>query len=79
MGPSLISDALCVWYMFQLLGRTLRVDHVEEYRKPKEHGDEDEMTLKIRSEGIAPKAAEPVTTRAPEPDVRVKKKEKTGT
>lgn len=61
----------------KLLGRTLRVDHVEEYRKPKEHGDEDQMTLKIRSEGIAPREAEPVTITAPEPDVRVKKKEKT--
>lgn len=39
---------------FQLLGRTLRVDHVEEYRKPKEHGDEDEVTMKLRNEGCAP-------------------------
>ena len=41
-----------------MLGRTLRVDHVEEYRKPKEHGDEDDITKKIRAEGIAPKVPE---------------------
>lgn len=38
----------------KLLGRILRVDHVEEYKKPKEHGDEDEITMKLRTEGCAP-------------------------
>ncbi|XP_045199348.2 RNA-binding motif protein, X-linked 2-like isoform X2 [Mercenaria mercenaria] len=38
----------------KLLGRTLRVDHVEEYRKPKEHGDEDDVTMQLRTEGCAP-------------------------
>lgn len=37
-----------------MLGRTLRVDHVEEYKKPKEYGDEDEVTMKLRTEGCAP-------------------------
>ena len=31
---------------------------MEEYRKPKEHGDEDDITKKIRAEGIAPKVPE---------------------
>ncbi|CAL1543270.1 unnamed protein product [Lymnaea stagnalis] len=39
----------------KILGRTIRVDHVKEYKVPKEHGDEDEMVLKIRQEGCAPK------------------------
>lgn len=39
---------------FQILGRTIRVDHVKDYKAPKEHGDEDEVTRKIRAEGCAP-------------------------
>ena len=31
------------------------MDHVEEYRKPKDHGDEDDLTKKLRAEGCAPK------------------------
>ncbi|XP_062614594.1 RNA-binding motif protein, X-linked 2-like [Saccostrea cucullata] len=42
----------------KLLGRTIRVDHVENYKVPKEHGDEDEVTKKLRMEGIAPKVEE---------------------
>lgn len=42
----------------QLLGRTIRVDHVEKYKVPKEHGDEDEETMRVRMEGIAPKIEE---------------------
>ena len=49
----------------QLLGRTLRVDHVEEYRKPKEHGDEDDLTMKVRTEGIAPRLPESIAPRLP--------------
>ncbi|ELT98021.1 hypothetical protein CAPTEDRAFT_86725, partial [Capitella teleta] len=39
---------------FKILGRTIRVDHVKDYKAPKEHGDEDEVTRKIRAEGCAP-------------------------
>uniref|UniRef100_A0A2C9JVM7 RNA-binding motif protein, X-linked 2 n=1 Tax=Biomphalaria glabrata TaxID=6526 RepID=A0A2C9JVM7_BIOGL len=39
----------------KILGRTIRVDHVKEYKVPKEHGDEDELIKKIREEGCAPK------------------------
>ena len=28
---------------------------MEEYRKPKEHGDEDDITRKIRDQGCAPR------------------------
>ncbi|CAC5360653.1 RBMX2 [Mytilus coruscus] len=38
----------------KVLGRTLRVDHVENYKQPKEFGDEDDITKQMRSEGCAP-------------------------
>lgn len=40
--------------MFQLLKRTIRVDHVLNYKVPKEHDDEDEITKKLKNEGCAP-------------------------
>ncbi|XP_033760655.1 RNA-binding motif protein, X-linked 2-like [Pecten maximus] len=43
---------------FNILNRTIRVDHVEGYRQPKEHGDEDDVTQKLRAEGCAPKVEE---------------------
>ncbi|XP_076454254.1 uncharacterized protein LOC143289200 [Babylonia areolata] len=46
----------------KLLGRIIRVDHVADYKKPKEKGDEDEMTLKLRAEGCAPKVPEPLAS-----------------
>ncbi len=48
---SLIS---CLVLTVQVLGRTIRVNHVENYRMPKEHGDEDEVTMKLRETGCAP-------------------------
>nr|XP_054770975.1 RNA-binding motif protein, X-linked 2-like [Lytechinus pictus] len=39
----------------KLKGRTLRVDHVNEYRKPKDDDDIDDATKKLREEGCAPK------------------------
>lgn len=42
----------------KILGRTIRVDHVENYKAPKEFGDEDEITKQIRSEGCAPQLLE---------------------
>ncbi|XP_071508066.1 uncharacterized protein [Diadema antillarum] len=39
----------------KLKGRTLRVDHVSEYRKPKDDEELDEATQKLREEGCAPK------------------------
>lgn len=52
------NDFLFVCFKLQLLGRTIRVDHVEKYKVPKEHGDEDDITKKLRKEGIAPKVEE---------------------
>ena len=41
----------------KILGRIIRVDHVESYRTPKMHGDEDDVTQKLRMEGCAPDSA----------------------
>ncbi|XP_019629333.1 PREDICTED: RNA-binding motif protein, X-linked 2-like isoform X1 [Branchiostoma belcheri] len=43
----------------KIKGRTIRVDHVASYRVPKEHEDEDEITKKIRQEGVAPRTPPP--------------------
>lgn len=37
----------------KLLGRTLRVDHVEDYRPPKERKEDDEETRTLKREGLA--------------------------
>lgn len=38
----------------KLLGRVLRVDHVKDYKPPKEKEDEDEITKQLRLQGCAP-------------------------
>lgn len=48
-----MQQSLC--FFFQLLKRTIRVDHVEEYRVPKYHEYIDEETRRIWEEGCAPK------------------------
>lgn len=37
------------------MGRIIRVDHVEEYKVPKERGNEDDLTKQLHFEGCAPK------------------------
>lgn len=41
----------------KILNRTIRVDHVSEYKVPKEGKKTDEETKKLYQEGCAPKAA----------------------
>ncbi|KAK3583695.1 hypothetical protein CHS0354_021445 [Potamilus streckersoni] len=60
----------------KLLGRTIRVDHVENYKVPKEHGDEDEETKRLRMEGCAPKTPTPETEKDGEKKKIDKKKKK---
>ncbi|XP_071799068.1 uncharacterized protein [Asterias amurensis] len=43
----------------KILGRTIRVDHVSNYRKPKEDDNDDEITQMLRKEGCAPKTPSP--------------------
>jgi len=38
----------------KLLNRTIRVDHVENYKVPKEFGNEDDLTKVLRTDGCAP-------------------------
>lgn len=40
----------------QIKGRTLRVDHVKDYRPPKDSEDIDDVTKMLREEGCAPSA-----------------------
>ncbi|MCI4386347.1 hypothetical protein PGIGA_G00061180 [Pangasianodon gigas] len=40
----------------KIKGRTLRVDHVSNYRPPKDSDDIDDVTKQLREEGCAPKA-----------------------
>lgn len=44
----------------KILGRAVRVDHVAEYKVPKEHEKQDEETIRLQNEGCAPKAQIPV-------------------
>lgn len=63
----------------QILGRMIRVDHVEDYKKPKEHGNEDEVTMKLRAEGCAPKLPDsPEEMSSEEEPLQVKVKVKKG-
>lgn len=39
----------------KLVGRTIRVDHVAEYKLPKDHEDMDDVTKRLQDEGCAPK------------------------
>lgn len=50
-------DILCLIYLptSQIKGRTLRVDHVSNYRPPKDTDDIDDVTKQLREEGCAPK------------------------
>ncbi|KAJ8266893.1 hypothetical protein GJAV_G00135870 [Gymnothorax javanicus] len=38
----------------KIKGRTIRVDHVKDYRPPKDHEDIDDVTKRLREEGCAP-------------------------
>uniref|UniRef100_A0A5S6Q5L3 RRM domain-containing protein n=1 Tax=Trichuris muris TaxID=70415 RepID=A0A5S6Q5L3_TRIMR len=58
----------------KLLGRIIRVDHVQKYRVPKIRGDEDESTLKTLLNGIAPTVQKKTS---PDVESERKKKERT--
>lgn len=46
-------------YVNQIKGRTIRVDHVKDYRPPKDSEDIDDVTKILREEGCAPSAPAP--------------------
>jgi len=55
-----------VYVKLQVMGRALRVDHKHNYQVPKEHGDEDELTKKLRDEGCAPSLGKSTLVRTSE-------------
>ena len=52
------------------------MDHVSNYRKPKDFGDEDEITKHLRDEGCAPKLESSESEQEEEYDIPVKKVKK---
>ncbi|KAM6984619.1 RNA-binding motif protein, X-linked 2 [Aplochiton taeniatus] len=63
----------------KIKGRTIRVDHVKDYRPPKDHEDIDDITRQLREEGCAPKAPAPSSSDSEEEEqyvVPVKKVKK---
>ena len=43
------------FFLLQILGRVIRVDHVSNYKAPKDSKNIDEETRNLRKEGCAPK------------------------
>ncbi|XP_013791216.1 RNA-binding motif protein, X-linked 2-like [Limulus polyphemus] len=60
----------------KLCGRTVRVDHVENYKIPKEHEDDDALTKTIHLEGCAPKSPEHHLDEKNIPKLKKEKKKK---
>lgn len=58
-----VTNCCILLFLQQLCGRTLRVDHVREYRRPK-----DEDGNEIIEKGCAPKTPTPSPTPSPEPE-----------
>lgn len=52
--PKLNTIVFFIFTLNQLLGKTLRVDHVENYKAPKDNEDYDDITRKLHSDGCAP-------------------------
>ncbi|XP_069049722.1 RNA-binding motif protein, X-linked 2 [Lepisosteus oculatus] len=62
----------------KLKGRTIRVDHVKNYRPPKDSEDIDDVTKRLREEGCAPRMPSPSSPESEEEEhtVTVKKQKK---
>ncbi|XP_043997121.1 RNA-binding motif protein, X-linked 2 isoform X1 [Gambusia affinis] len=62
----------------KIKGRTIRVDHVKNYRPPKDHEDIDDITKRLREDGCAPSepAAAAPSEEDEQQDVPVKKAKK---
>ncbi|XP_077053067.1 RNA-binding motif protein, X-linked 2 [Siphateles boraxobius] len=68
----------------KIKGRTIRVDHVANYRPPKDTDDIDDVTKRLREEGCAPNVPQPseseednaVPVKKPKKDKKEKKKKK---
>ena len=60
----------------KLVGKTLRVDHVQDYRPPKETDKTDDETRQLYMEGCAPKAEHPRPEKQKDPTVKSEKRHK---
>ncbi|XP_067279311.1 RNA-binding motif protein, X-linked 2 [Pseudorasbora parva] len=63
----------------KIKGRTIRVDHVANYRPPKDTDDIDDITKRLREEGCAPSVPQPVSSESESEEeyaVHVKKPKK---
>uniref|UniRef100_A0A087X7Y0 RNA-binding motif protein, X-linked 2 n=1 Tax=Poecilia formosa TaxID=48698 RepID=A0A087X7Y0_POEFO len=62
----------------KIKGRTIRVDHVKNYRPPKDHEDIDDITKRLREDGCAPTepAAAAPSEEDEQQDIPVKKAKK---
>lgn len=49
---------ICFHY-YQILGKSIRIDHVNDYKPPKNDDRYDEITQKLHTEGCAPKEQMP--------------------
>lgn len=55
MSPRAGTNNRKLYQLLQLLGRTLRVDHVNDYKPPKDNDKLDDETRQLHLEGCAPK------------------------
>ncbi|MBN3278166.1 RBMX2 protein, partial [Polyodon spathula] len=60
----------------KIKGRTIRVDHVANYRPPKDSEDLDEVTKRIREEGCAPKTPPPSSSEFEEEECEIPDKKR---
>ncbi|GFQ71896.1 RNA-binding motif protein, X-linked 2 [Trichonephila clavata] len=60
----------------KLCGRTIRVDHVANYKPPKDNEHDDEVTKQLKSEGCAPKPLISEDTPSGSADIPERKKSK---
>lgn len=49
----IVTTSTCISFL-QIKGRQIRVDHIMDYKVPKEDEEIDELTMKIREKGVAP-------------------------
>ena len=45
------------YFSHQILGRMIRVDHVADYKKPKDKDEEDDLTKRLHEDGCGPEMA----------------------
>lgn len=50
-----------VCFHYQILGKSIRVDHVNDYKPPKDDDRYDDITRKLHTEGCAPKEQIPTS------------------